>query len=96
MFSPQKVPPLLSPSLLFKISIRRRTVGPYRRAPVQASEALKKGPTKGKKYQDPNDPTKFVSRAKLINFRARGPTTIRSSEKSMQYTGEKGLICSGR
>jgi hypothetical protein len=94
MFSPPKVPPLVSLSLLFKTSIRRRTVGPYRRAPVQAS-IPKKGPTKGKKYQDPNDPTKTISRAKLINFRARGPTTIRSSEKSMQYTPGEGLICSG-
>jgi hypothetical protein len=41
----------------------------------------KKGPPKGKR-RDPNDPTKFVSRATLINFRPRGKTTIKSADKS--------------
>lgn len=41
----------------------------------------KKGPPKGKP-RDPNDPTKFVSRATLINFRPRGKTTIKSVDKS--------------
>ena len=44
----------------------------------------KKGPPKGKP-RDPNDPTKFVSRATLINFRPRGKTTVKSADKSTNY-----------
>ena len=88
MFLPRKAPPLISPRLSFQSQIRCISAYSLRIAQARLDEPTekkkgKKGPPKGKP-RDPNDPTKFVSRATLINFRPRGKTKIRSADKSTQ------------
>ena len=86
MFLRRKLPPLSSSDLLFQHSIQNRSYASLRKTEdilKLAREPPKKrrGPPRGSPV-DPNDPTKTISRAKLINFRPRGKTVLRSRDKS--------------
>lgn len=94
MFSPRKAPPLLTQYPSFHTTIRKKAAGPMRQATQDPAKPKKKGPQKGMKFIDPNDPTKFISRAKVINFRPRGPTKIPSYLKStLQSKPSRIQVC---